>query len=120
MTDLPFERFARVPFQVNAILITEENLEQVADLVGEIRTNEEGERYIAINRKIVPTVGRAFVGWYLTSYNDALRCYSPSVFNEQFVPIANADHVTFEFPRNGSSAKLYSTSPEAANTTVDI
>lgn len=94
---LEFDRYVRTPFQVKAVRITEENIDEVAKLVGEVEV-EEGKKFIAINRKIVPTIGRAFIGWYLTKSGDSLRCYSPKVFKQQFMTIEGSNTVTWAFP----------------------
>lgn len=98
---LKFDRYARTPFQVEAVRITEENFQEVADLIGEI-TTEDGKTFIAINRKIIPTMGKAFVGWYLTRSGDSLRCYSAKVFKQQFMSLNSEARVTWEFPNDAS------------------
>lgn len=74
----------RKPFTVEAIEITEENIDEVAAIIGEVQTDASGNKYILINRKVVPNMTRASVGWYLTKMGDNYRCYSPKIFNEQF------------------------------------
>lgn len=81
---MEFKTFIRRPFQVEAIEITEENLEEVAALVGQIRT-KDGATFIALDRRIIPNVHRAYVGWYLTCLGENYRCYAPKVFTEQFI-----------------------------------
>lgn len=96
MAELSFDRFIRTPFAVEATLITEENIDEVAELVGSVRT-QKGIKYIALDRRIVPNVGRAFAGWYLTRLGDNLRCYSPKVFEEQFMAMPDQQPVSFDF-----------------------
>jgi hypothetical protein len=81
---MEFTKYVRRPFTVEAVIITEENMEEIAKLVGDIRT-EEGTTFIRLDRRIVPNINRAFAGWYLTKLGDNYRCYSPKVFLEQFV-----------------------------------
>lgn len=94
--ELDFERFIRTPFQVKATKITEENIELVAELVGEVR-EKNGEKYIALDRRIVPNVARAHVGWWVTVLGDNLRCYSPKVYKEQFMEMPPSQPVAFFF-----------------------
>lgn len=94
MSETEFTAFVRKPFSVMAQQITPENIDELAKLVGEVRIKNE-EKYIALDRRIVPNVGRAYVGWYVTKLGDNLRCYSPKVFKEQFMPMPEEDPVTF-------------------------
>jgi hypothetical protein len=80
---MKFETYNRNPFTVEALLITEENLEEVAPLIGDIRTKGK-QRYIAVNSWVVPHVTRVYVGWWVTKVDNTLRCYSPKAFSEQF------------------------------------
>jgi hypothetical protein len=95
-SDLPFSQFVRTPFSVEALIITEENIESVARLVGTVRVKND-EKYIALDRRVVPNISRAYIGWYLTRLGDNLRCYSPKVFMEQFEPMPDTMIVHFDF-----------------------
>lgn len=81
---MEFSQYIRKPFKVEAIEITDDNFMEIAKLVGEPRT-KNGVAFIALDRRVVPNVSRAFVGWFMTKLGDNYRCYSPKVFNEQFV-----------------------------------
>lgn len=78
-----FLPFSRKPFSVEAVMITEANIDELGALLGEVRTGD-GEKYIALDRRVVPNIRRASVGWWVTRMNDNLRCYSPKVFEDQF------------------------------------
>lgn len=80
---MEFIDFIRKPFKVKGVLITEENMEEIAALVGKM-ADKEGERYIALDKRVIPNVRKAYVGWFLTQLGDNYRCYSPKVFREQF------------------------------------
>lgn len=92
---MDFDRYIRRPFAVEAVEITDENMEEVAKLVGEIRI-KNGTRFIALDRRIVPNVNRAYVGWYMTRMADNYRCYSPKVFRDQFTDYADRKTFIFE------------------------
>lgn len=92
---MEFSQFIRKPFVVQAIEITEENMEDVAKYIGTVRTKGD-VTFIALDRRIVPNVSRAFVGWWLTILGDNYRCYAPKVFNEQFIVHAPATGYFFE------------------------
>ena len=86
MDELNFETFVRRPFTVEAVLITEENIAEIADLIGKLKTGDDGSPFIAIDKRIVPNMTRAFLGWYMTRLNDNYRCYAPKPFFDQFQP----------------------------------
>lgn len=97
-----FNTYTRKPFVVEAVEITDENIEAVAKLIGvdgEVKTKDDA-RYITIDKRIVPNIHRAFVGWWLTRMGDNLRCYSPKIFTDQF-DVASAEVAyTFEFNKS--------------------
>lgn len=81
---MELKNYIRKPFTVEAIEITAENIEEVASFVGEVRV-KDGVPFIAINRRLVPNINRANIGWYFTKLGDNYRCYSAKVFTEQFI-----------------------------------
>lgn len=81
---MEFTQFVRRPFVVDAVQITEENMEEVAKLIGDVRT-KDGSKHIALDRRLVPNVPRAYVGWWMTMLGDNYRCYSPKVFKAEFI-----------------------------------
>jgi len=81
---MEFTTHRRKPFIVEAAEITEENLAEAAELIGELIVNEDGSRYIKINKRLVPNIHRAYVGWWVTQMGDNLRCYSAKIFEDQF------------------------------------
>lgn len=92
---MEFMRFIRKPFTVEAIQITEQNMREVAKLIGTVKT-KEGVTFISLDRRIVPNVHRAFVGWYLTRLEDNYRVYAPKLFEAQFLESARFGNVTQE------------------------
>lgn len=81
---MEFQQFIRRPFTVEAIEITAENIEEVAALVGKLQMKGDTP-FIVLDRRIVPSVNKAYVGWWMTRLGDNYRCYSPKVFTAQFV-----------------------------------
>jgi len=83
---MEFVKFKRRPFEIEAVQITEENMEELAKLTGEYvpSTDPDTGPYIKINKRLVPNVRRAYVGWWVTQMNDDVRCYAPKIFEEQF------------------------------------
>lgn len=79
--------YVRKPFTVEAVKITEENIEEIAQLVGTLKQKEDGTPYIEVDRKKVPSMLQVFVGSYMTKMGNNIRCYSPKVFEEQFTEL---------------------------------
>lgn len=96
---MEFKKYIRNPFLVDACRITADNIDEVAGLVGELKV-KDGTPFIILNRKIVPNVNRAYVGWFVTQLGDHYRVYSPKVFNDQFGDYA--DQVWFDFAPEAS------------------
>lgn len=81
---MEFTTFIRKPFIVNVVEITENNIAELAELVGTLEQKEDGSPYIRVNRKLVPNVFRVFPGYFMTKLGDNVRCYSKPVFEKQF------------------------------------
>lgn len=82
---MDFISYARKPFSVEAVEVTVENISEIAKYVGDLKTKEDGTPYIQVDRRLVPSVFRVYPGFFMTQMGDNIRCYSPRVFNEQFV-----------------------------------
>ena len=90
-----FTSFVRRPFLVEAVQITPENIDELALLLGEVK-EKDGEKHILLDRRIVPNIKRAFVGWWVTKLDDNLRCYSPKVFDKEFTQYDDSWSAYFE------------------------
>lgn len=88
---MEFTTFTRKPFIVEATRITAENIEEVANLIGELRTDDNGTKVIVVNRRVIPSISRVYVGYWLTKMGDNLRCYSDKVFTDQFIPMVEEE-----------------------------
>ena len=88
-----FNTYKRRPFVVQAVQITPENIEECAELIGEVGYTPEGEAFIRVNKRIVPNINRAYAGWWITRMEDNLRCYNPKVFVAQFEPVGTVTNV---------------------------
>jgi len=84
---MEFITFVRKPFTVEAVEVTEDNIAEIAEMIGNLRHKENGTPYIAVNRRLVPNLFRVYVGFWLTKMGDTdnIRCYSKRVFNQQFL-----------------------------------
>lgn len=86
---LDFKTFGRRPFYVDAVQVTEQNIEEVAKFVGEMRAKDDGTPYILVDRRVVPNVHRVYPGWWMTKMGDNVRCYSGRIFDEQFEEVSS-------------------------------
>ena len=82
---MEFVTYVRKPFEVQVVEITRENIEEVARFVGDVRYRDDQTPYILVDRRLVPSVDRVHIGFFMTKIGDNVRCYSPRVFREQFV-----------------------------------
>lgn len=85
------EKYIRKPFVVHAVEITESNIGEIAKLVGVLLVDVEHDnrQYIQLNRKIVPMVDKAYIGWFLTKLGEKYRCFNPKSFYAQFMDYAS-------------------------------
>lgn len=84
---MDFNEFVRKPFIVEAMEITKENITEVSKYIGDIEVNEDGSKFIRVDKNLVPNVTRVYPGFYMTRMGDYIRCYSRRVFFEQFTPL---------------------------------
>jgi hypothetical protein len=84
---MDFVTFVRKPFTVEAIEVTEENIAEIAEMIGSLHYKENGSPYIQVNRRLVPNLFRIYPGFWVTRMGDSdnIRCYSKRIFNNQFV-----------------------------------
>lgn len=84
-----YQTYVRKPFNILAMEVTLDNLDEVAELIGTVK-EENGKRFIQVDKKdpdgkpIVPTVFRVYPGFWLTKIGKNIRCYKKSAFNAQF------------------------------------
>lgn len=84
---MQFQDFVRKPFTVDAVEVTKDNIEQLAEelKIGVIKNKEDGTPFIQVDKRMVPNVYRVFPGYWVTKMGDNVRCYSKKVFHEQFI-----------------------------------
>lgn len=87
--ELKFDPFVRKPFVVEAIEVTEENLKEIAKLIGRVQKEPNGVRYIQVNKQKIPNITKVYAGYWVTRMNgnnNNLRAYSAKVFGKEFIP----------------------------------
>lgn len=82
---MDFTTFVRKPFMVEAVEVTEDNIEEVAKFVGVLRKKDDGTPYINVDRRLFPNIFRVYPGFWMTKMGDNIRCYSKQVFKKQFI-----------------------------------
>jgi hypothetical protein len=82
---MQFEDFARRPFVIEAVQITEDNIHDVCALIGHDVLTEDGRTFIVVNKRIVPQGRRAQIGWWVTRRDEEYRTYSEGSFRNQFI-----------------------------------
>lgn len=95
--ELKFDTYVRTPFRIQALRITEKNIETVAEKVGTVETEESGRKVIILNPDIVQSVGKAYAGWWLTIMDKRYRCYAPRVFERQFMKAPDGAVTSWKF-----------------------
>lgn len=87
---MEYTPYVRKPLQVNAVQFTEENMEELAPLVGSFRTktNEDGSKtpFIVVDRRLVPNnVYKVWPGFWMTKVGDSVHVFTEPAFKSQFV-----------------------------------
>lgn len=82
---MDFTTFVRKPFMVEAVEVTEDNIEEIAKLIGTLRHKEDGSPYIFVDRRLFPNLIHVYPGFWMTKMGDNVRCYSKHVFKKQFI-----------------------------------
>ncbi len=95
--ELKFDTHIRTPFRIQALRITDKNIEAVAEKVGTLESEESGRQVIILDPNIVQTVGKAYAGWWLTFMDKRYRCYAPRVFERQFMKAPDSDVTSWKF-----------------------
>lgn len=100
--------YQRKPFRIEAVEITNENIEEIGAKIGRVMTRaEDGVKFIQIDSVIIPGIARAYVGFWLTIMDNRYRCYSGRIFNAQFEKVPEdpswiADQETIRNPDQAS------------------
>jgi hypothetical protein len=84
VSDLVFKQFVRRPFVVEAIQITEENIHELSEFIGELVQNEGQDPYIQVDRAKVRNRSKVRIGHWMTRKDGVIHCYGPDPFMRQF------------------------------------
>lgn len=111
---LKTHKFARKPFYVDAVRVSETNMEEAAKWCeGEIHTNEEG-RFIkvTVHRPLTERQTQAFVGDWVLFAGSGYKVYTPKAFDKSFEKVrtltkAQADEAGIKVPHEPSKKPLH-------------
>jgi hypothetical protein len=81
------ETYTRKPFEIEAVRVTEENMEDVAKWCGgEIHTSKEGKRYIKVDvtRPLNEKQTKAFAGDWTLKVKASFKVYTHNAFSHCF------------------------------------
>jgi hypothetical protein len=103
-------KFARKPFYVDAVRVSEANIEEVAEWCeGEIKTDDEGKRYIHIKvyRPLNEKQTQAYLGDWVLLAGTGFKVYIPKAFDKSFEKVkhltrAQADEAGIKVPHEPS------------------
>lgn len=101
---MEFKEYVRKPFIVEAVEVTEENIEEIAKDVGEIRYKEDGKPFIFVDRRLVPNITKVYPGFFMTRMDDHVRCYSRKVFFDQFTLLDEGTQQWVDFINAGGTS----------------
>lgn len=87
--DLEYKNYVRNPFRVEAVEITAENLWDAAEFIGTVCEEEDGSKYILVDRRMVPNVYKVTPGFWMTKMGKNVRCFPGFIFKSQFVAITD-------------------------------
>jgi hypothetical protein len=105
---MEYSKFVRKPFVVEAIEVTEDNIAELAGMIGTLREKENGTPYIAVDRRLMPNLLRVYPGFWVTRMGDNVRCYSRRIFRQQFVQLDDdlESWITFLNSQEKESARI--------------
>lgn len=97
------EKYTRKPFSIDAIRVTEENLEEVAQWCGGEIHKYNGKRFIKVdvNRPLTEKQTKAFAGDWVLKAGTGFKVYQHKAFQHCFDKVAEEskqDELPFEKP----------------------
>jgi len=84
-----FVPYLRRPFTVNAVQITDENIHEIVGIIGGVvrqKKEDDGSStlYIRVDRRVIPNIFKAYVGFWVTQLGSQYQCYSDKAFHSNF------------------------------------
>ena len=117
---LKTHKFARKPFYVDAVRVSEENIERVAQWCnGELLTDEEGPHIkVKVHRPLTDRQTKAYIGDWILFAGTGFKVYTPKAFDKSFEKVktltkAQADEAGITVPHEKRQPKKESPMPTA-------
>lgn len=108
MEGLTTTRFVRKPFEIEAVRVTADNIEQVAKWCkGEIRSREKSKtRYISVEveRPLNERQTMAYIGDWVMYAGKGFKVYNNTAFENSFDPVLNDQVRALQEQINGRRA----------------
>ena len=82
---MEFTKYVRIPFVVEVVEITADNIDEVAQYIGDVFKQDDGTPYILVDPRRVPSVQKVYIGFFMTKIGGNVRCYSRKIFREQYI-----------------------------------
>ena len=107
-------KFARKPFFVDAVRVTSENMERVAEWCqGDVNTIQNGqsdERYVKVrvHRPMTDRQTQAFVGDWVLYAGTGFKVYTPKAFEKSFEEVVDEGQETADDEVDQELARLAS------------
>lgn len=109
---MDYKSYVRNPFRVQAVELTEENLFEAAEFIGTIQEDDNGSKFILVDRRLVPNVYKVTPGYWMTKLGKNVRCFPGFIFKSQFLEVTDdveaflskwgpADENPASFPEEG-------------------
>lgn len=84
---MDFNSYVRKPFRVEAVEITADNIVEASEFIGTVCEEENGSKYILVDRRLVPNVYKVTPGFWMTKMGKNIRCFPGFIFESQFVSV---------------------------------
>ena len=88
--NLEYETFVRTPFKIEAVEVTDENIIQIAEMLGSkiFSDTRTGTTFIGVDNEQMPGIYRIYAGFWVTKMGHRYRAYSQQRFLKEFVRLS--------------------------------
>lgn len=88
---LEYETFVRAPFKIEAVEVTDENIHQIAEMLGSkiFTDTRTGNTFIGVDNNEMPGIYRIYAGFWVTKMGHRFRAYSQQRFLKEFIRLSD-------------------------------